>query len=158
MIIFIEPDLNWRSEIAAAGLLAILQKGLFRKRRRRSLLFIFQKMIYWAPKSNPFNETPLGDVTLCQMTTQLPTFFLKNGVIQASISVYFRLFNMSQLKFKIKLIKHRWCTWDSNPGRQDGRCRLIHWATAAPLSITNLSRKVLHWIWKSIHSCWGASR
>ena len=29
--------------------------------------------------------------------------------------------------------KHRWCAWDSNPGRQDGRHRRIHWAMAAPL-------------------------
>ena len=28
--------------------------------------------------------------------------------------------------------KHRWCAWDSNPGRQDGRHRQIHWAMAAP--------------------------
>ena len=33
--------------------------------------------------------------------------------------------------------KHRWCAWDLNPGRQDGRREWIHWATAAPhLSIT----------------------
>ena len=35
---------------------------------------------------------------------------------------------------KYKLKKHRWCAWDSNPGRQDGRRRRIHWAIAAPLS------------------------
>ena len=32
-------------------------------------------------------------------------YLFKNGPIQASFSVYFRLFNMSQFKFKFKLIK-----------------------------------------------------
>ena len=31
--------------------------------------------------------------------------------------------------------KRRWCAWDSNPGRQDGRRKRIHWATAAPQTI-----------------------
>ena len=34
----------------------------------------------------------------------------------------------------INWFKHRWCAWDSNPGRQDGRCRQIHWAMVAPQS------------------------
>ena len=55
-------------------------------------------------------------------------FFFKNGPIPASFSVYFRLFNMLQFKLK----KRRWCAWESNPGRQDGRRERIHWATAAP--------------------------
>ena len=29
--------------------------------------------------------------------------------------------------------KRRWRTWDSNPGRQDGRHRRILWAMAAPI-------------------------
>ena len=29
-------------------------------------------------------------------------------------------------------LKHRWHAWESNPGRQDGRRRRIHWAMAAP--------------------------
>ena len=28
-----------------------------------------------------------------------------------------------------------WCTWDSNPGRQDGRRRQIHWAMASALKL-----------------------
>ena len=35
----------------------------------------------------------------------IETFFLKNGPIPASFSVYFRLFNMLQFKFKFKLKK-----------------------------------------------------
>ena len=31
--------------------------------------------------------------------------FFKNGLITSSFSVYFRLFNLSQFKFKFKLIK-----------------------------------------------------
>ena len=37
-------------------------------------------------------------------------------------SIYFRLFNMSQFKL----------CWGLEPERQDGRCRRVHWATAAP--------------------------
>ena len=48
--------------------------------------------------------------------------FLKKGPIPASFSVYFRLFNMLQFKLK----KRRWCAWESNPGRQDGRRKRIH--------------------------------
>ena len=73
-------------------------------------------------------------------TTYLHYFFL-NGPIPASFSVYFRLFNTLQFKLK----KCRWCAWESNPGRQDGRRERIHWAMAAPpylhyygLSIANL--------------------
>ena len=36
---------------------------------------------------------------------------------------------------QFKLIKHRHCAWDSNPGRQDGTCRQIHSATAVPQTI-----------------------
>ena len=35
-------------------------------------------------------------------------------------------------KFDYNWYKHRLCAWDSNPGRQDGKCRRIHWAMAAP--------------------------
>ena len=47
--------------------------------------------------------------------------FLKNGPIPASFSVYFCLFNMLQFKFKFKLKKHTWCSWDLNPRGQNGR-------------------------------------
>ena len=33
--------------------------------------------------------------------------------------------------FYHKWKNRRWCAWDSNPVRQDGRCRRIHWAMAA---------------------------
>ena len=36
-------------------------------------------------------------------------------------------------------LKRRWCDWDSNPGRQNGRRRQIHWATAASPTIIPLS-------------------
>ena len=40
---------------------------------------------------------------------------------------------MTNLQFEqYKLKKSRWCAWDSNPGRQYGRHRRIHWAMAAP--------------------------
>ena len=55
--------------------------------------------------------------------------------------------------------KHRWCTWDSNPGRQDGRLRQIHWTMAAPLTLLSYwletclcyySRVVIYFRWCSI--------
>ena len=64
-------------------------------------------------------------------------WLLKKWPITASFCVFFVLFTF-QFKWQIynlNLInwkKHRWCAWDSNPGRQDGRCRWIHWAMAAP--------------------------
>ena len=39
-----------------------------------------------------------------------------------------QIYNLNLINWK----KHRWCAWDSNPGRQDGRRRWIHWAMAAP--------------------------
>ena len=44
--------------------------------------------------------------------------------------VYFRLFHMTQINL-LNWKKRRWCAWDSNPGREDGRCRQIHWAMVA---------------------------
>ena len=37
--------------------------------------------------------------------------------------------------------KCRWCAWDSNLGRQDGRRRQIHWAMAAPQ---------MRWSWRQL--------
>ena len=41
--------------------------------------------------------------------------------------------------------KRRWCAWDSNPGRQDGRRERIHWATAAPLCF-----ELKHYLWRCL--------
>ena len=63
--------------------------------------------------------------------------FFKNGPIPASFCFIFVLFSF-QFKWQtyhlnnINWKKHRWCAWDSNPGRQYGRRRRIHWAMAAP--------------------------
>ena len=40
--------------------------------------------------------------------------------------------------------KHRWPTWDSNPGQQNGRRRQIHWAMAAPQKL-HLMFKHIPW-------------
>ena len=47
--------------------------------------------------------------------------------------VYFRSFFSTQWHYgtEFDYKKHRWFAWDSNPGRQDGRRRRIHWAMAA---------------------------
>ena len=57
---------------------------------------------------------------------------LLNGPIPASFSVYFRLSTCRNLNSNWNWKKCRWCAWDLNPGRQEGRRRQIHWATAAP--------------------------
>ena len=59
-------------------------------------------------------------------------FFLKkNGPIVASfcLFLFFSRYNCNNTNWK----KHRWCTWDSNPGLQDGGCRQNHRAKAATL-------------------------
>ena len=63
--------------------------------------------------------------------------FLKKGPFSASFFFTFVLFTF-QFKWQIYSLnninwkKHRWCAWDSNLGKQDGRCKRIHWAMAAP--------------------------
>ena len=54
--------------------------------------------------------------------------FLKNGPIPDSFCLFlsFTLYN-----FNRNWKKHRWCTWDLNPGPQDGRHRQNHGAVAA---------------------------
>ena len=39
-----------------------------------------------------------------------------------------QIYNLNNINWK----KRRWCAWDLNPGRHDGRRRQIHWAIAAP--------------------------
>ena len=45
--------------------------------------------------------------------------------------VYFRPFRNISIQIQIVKGKHRCFSWDSNPGRQDGKQRRIHWAFAA---------------------------
>ena len=61
----------------------------------------------------------------------MPVLFFLNGPMPASFLMFIFVFSKwynSNLNWK----KLRWCAWDSNPGRQDGRRRQIHWAMAAP--------------------------
>ena len=60
-----------------------------------------------------------------RLHTVKPTFL--NGLKPASF--YFLSYNKHH-KFDYKWLKCRWCSLDSNPGRQDGRLRRIHWAMA----------------------------
>ena len=58
-----------------------------------------------------------------------PKFYtFLNGPISAS---FLFIFVFSTLHNSINWWKHNWCALDSNPGRQGGRCRWIHWAIAA---------------------------
>ena len=61
--------------------------------------------------------------------TALTTLFFKNGPIQAffvfiTFQFKWQIYNMNNISWK----KHRCCSWESNPGWQDGRCEWIHWA------------------------------
>ena len=58
-------------------------------------------------------------------------FFKKMGQTRPHF-VYFRSFHMTNIAQIQKWKKCRLCTWDSNPGQQNGRHRWIHWAMAAP--------------------------
>ena len=69
-----------------------------------------------------------------------PIVFLKMGQSRPLL-VYFRSFHIPIQMTNKNWKKHRWCAWDSNPGGQDGRCRRIHWAMAAPLQINCLLKK-----------------
>ena len=51
----------------------------------------------------------------------------------------------STLHHSKNLLKHTWCAWDSNPGRQNGRLRRIQWAIAAPLFSSNFTFIGCHW-------------
>ena len=52
--------------------------------------------------------------------------------------------------------KHRWCAWESNPGRQDGRRKQIHWATAAPRETTFFMFRLIHQLLPSWSTCFFA--
>ena len=57
-------------------------------------------------------------------------FFKKMGQFRPfSVFSFFQHITIQILNW----LKRKWCAWDSNPGQQDGRCRRIHWAMAAPL-------------------------
>ena len=56
--------------------------------------------------------------------------YSKNGPISASFRF---IYVFSSLHNSINWWTRRWCAWDSNLGRQNGRHRRIHWAIAAPL-------------------------
>ena len=58
-------------------------------------------------------------------------FFL-NGPIPAFFLFIFVFTTCYNLNSNFNWKKHRWCAWDSNLGRQDGRRKRIHWATTAP--------------------------
>ena len=55
--------------------------------------------------------------------------FKKNWPNPASFCL-FLFFSHDKFSTNTKWQKHRWRTWDSNPGQQDGRRRRIHWAMA----------------------------
>ena len=90
-----------------------------------------------------FDIRPLAFSPIFSAMLFILYLFLKNGPIPASFLFIFVLFTF-QFKWQIYNLnninwkKRRWCAWDSNPGPQDGRCRQIHWAMAAPLILYSL--------------------
>ena len=72
----------------------------------------------------------------------LQPFLKKDWGKPSRFFVYFCLFlrtmtNIRSAKFDYNWKKRRWCSWDSNPGPQNGRRRHITLATAAPYTIYN---------------------
>ena len=59
--------------------------------------------------------------------------FLKMGQSRPLFLFIFVFSTCYNLNSNLNWKKHRWCAWDLNPGRQDGRRKWIHWAMAAPL-------------------------
>ena len=51
--------------------------------------------------------------------------------------------NIGSTKIKFKLKRHRWRAWNSNPGPQDGRRRLIHCAVSHILDYQNAGSTVV---------------
>ena len=49
----------------------------------------------------------------------------------ANPGLFWFIFVFSTLHKSMHRWKQKWCVWDWNPGRQDGRRRRIHWAMAA---------------------------
>ena len=68
----------------------------------------------------------------------------KNGPFPASFLFIFVFSTCYNLNWNLNWKKHRWCAWDSNLGRQDGRRERIHWAMAAPHQLKKLP----------LQSCW----
>ena len=63
-----------------------------------------------------FCETALNWIIDVKIYSQ--SFLKKYGPNPASFSLFFVLFTKEH-KFDYKWKKHKWCAWDSNPGRQD---------------------------------------
>ena len=64
-----------------------------------------------------------------------------NGPFPASFCSFYIPIQMTNIQLeRYKLKKHRWCAWNSNPWRQDGRRRKIHWDMAAPYAEQGLMR------------------
>ena len=81
---------------------------------------------------NPYSVA--GTIWCWQIISNLPSKlfdFLKMDQYRP-LFVYFRLFNMIQIKYILIKALVVVCL-DSNQGQQDGRHRRIHWAMAAPL-------------------------
>ena len=66
----------------------------------------------------------------------LPLVFFKNWTRPGPFLFIFVLFTQQiYQKIYYKWKKLRWCAWDLNPDRQDGRRRRIHWAMAATSNV-----------------------
>ena len=100
------------------------------------------KQPFWIGKQKWFKGLHQKEITFIpsQVDNRFqPLFFFKKMGQTRPLFVYFRYFHdaktniastMRMCDYKWK--KRGWCAWDSNPGRQVGRRRRIHWAMAAP--------------------------
>ena len=79
-------------------------------------------------KTKTEGESKRTNIEGVTLLTKSVIFFKKMGQSRPLFLFIFVFSTCYNLNWK----KHRWCAWESNPGRQDGRRERIHWATAAP--------------------------
>ena len=80
----------------------------------------------------------MGKVAECDVVVGCILFGMHFSQSKNALLLNFRLFHMTQTN--CKLLKRRWCAWDSN---QYGRRRQIHWAMAAPKAQLYLGNIIL---------------
>ena len=97
----------------------------FRQIILRLICFLFKKLIRFQIKNCLANDLTRNWRILIFVATNLSYGQTRPLLLFSFLSQY------STIYYKWK--KRKWCAWDSNPGPQNWRCRLIHWAMAAPI-------------------------
>ena len=124
-----------------------LMLNSFVMRHKRTRTLEEQNMSWFKTVSKkPILKFETRDFVQCH-DLEFATIFLNGPTPASSICLFFLKMGQSRPLFQFIFVfsiwynlnsnfnwkKRRWCAWDSNPGRQDGRRKWIHWAMAAPL-------------------------